>query len=182
MNAKKVRIIISLIIIMLWIWMKYGGIKYSVNNTDKYDYVLHTDSIYPIRYQLVLVDDYIRKQYYFVEKSRRIDCDEFINAEVRISANKNPLQGLFVRPVCFRQFNVNANVLIEHGKNNVNIHLLNGGQINELRNPRLFVRAEKFEKSTAYAILKYLHNIFMPLAVIVLIVDLIVSIKSYFIK
>jgi hypothetical protein len=160
--------------------MKYGGIKYTVNNTGKYDYVLLTDSIYPINYQLVLVDNYIRKQYFFVEKSKQIVCDEFVNAEVRVSANKKPLQGLFVRPVCFRQFRANANVLIEHGKNTVDIHLLNGGQINELRNPRLFVRAEKFEKSTAYTILKYLHNIFMPLAVIVLVVDLIVLIKSYF--
>ena len=180
MNAKKVRITISLIIIMLGMWMKYGGIKYSVNSTGKYDYILHTESIYPIRYQLVLVDDYIKEQFFFVEKSKQIVCDEFINAEIRVSANKNTLQGLFVRPLCFRQFDVNANVLIEHGTNNVDIHLLNGGRINELRNPRLFVRAEKFEKSTTYTILKYLHNVFMPLAVIVLIVDLIVSIKSYF--
>lgn len=182
MSAKKVRITISLLIILLGIWMKYGGIKYTVSNAGKYDYVLLTDSIYPIRYQLVLVDNYVRKQYYFVENSKQIVCDDFINAEVYVSANKKLLHGLFVGSMCLRQFDVSANVLIEHGKNKVDIHLLSGGQMNELRNPRLLVRAEKFEKSTTYTILRYLHNIFVPLAVVVLIIDLIVSIKSYFRK
>jgi hypothetical protein len=179
MNAKNIRITVSLLILLLWLLMRYEGIKYTVNSAGKYDYVLLTESIYPIRYQLVLIDNYIRKQYYFIEKNNQITCEEFINAEVRVSTNEDPLQGFFVKPVCFHQFDVNANVLIGDGKNKVAIHLSSGGQINELRNPRLFVRAEKFEKSYAYSILKYIHNIFMPLAVIVLVIDIIAFLRLY---
>lgn len=180
MSTKSLRVVGSLLIILVALWMKFWGIKYTVNNNDKYDYVLLTDSIYPIRYQLVLIDNANRKQYFFVDQSAQIYCDEFINAEIYISTENNPIYGVFVRPVCLRQYNVNANILIGSGKNEVVIRLLSGGQINELYNPYLFVRADKFVESFACTLRIYIYDIFFPIAVIVLIFDVVNALKNFF--
>jgi hypothetical protein len=182
MSTRRLRVIVSLLVIFAALWMKYGGIKYTVKNVDKYDYILLTDSIYPIRYQLVLIDNVIRKQFYFVENNVRISCKEFVNAEVDISTENNPIYGVFVNPECLRQYNLTANILIGSGKSEAAIRLLDGGQMNELHNPLLFVRAEKFVESFAFTLLKYIYNIFLPIGVIVFIFDAVNALRKYFHK